>query len=132
MTVRLLLLTLALAVLFTLNPWPADGSPSRNESVAAIHRVFGPSAWKAIRVARCESGLNARAENRTDRHSDGSVGSFGLLQIGAIHRARGESVAAFRLRMFRPLENARVAYRLSGGGRVWSPWLRCSRIAGVR
>jgi hypothetical protein len=96
--------------------------------VAAIRLVFGPAADRAIRVAYCETAgtLSATAANPTDRHSDGSLGSWGLFQIGSVHREPGESVAAFRARMFNPLANARMAYRLSDGGRSFSAaWRTC-------
>lgn len=95
----------------------------------AIRLAFGSYAEQALRVAWCESKLKATAANWTDRHSDGSRGSWGLFQIGSLHRARGESVAAFRARMFDPLANARVAFRLSRGGRSWGPWRHCGRFA---
>ena len=101
------------------------GSPS---PLVAIRQVFGPTADRAIRVAYCETAgtLSATAANPTDRHSDGSLGSWGLFQIGSVHRERGESVAAFRARMFDPLANARMAYRLSDGGRSFSSaWRTC-------
>jgi len=96
--------------------------------VAAIRMVFGSAADRALRVARCETGgtLSATAANPSDRHSDGSLGSWGLFQIGSIHRAPGESVAAFRQRMFDPVANAQAAYRLSDGGRSFAgPWRTC-------
>jgi len=96
--------------------------------VAAIRLVFGPQADRAIRVAYCETAgtLSATAANPTDLHSDGSRGSWGLFQIGSVHRQPGESVAAFRARMFDPVQNARMAYRLSDGGRSFAgAWRSC-------
>ncbi len=96
--------------------------------VAAIRLVFGPAADRAIRVAYCETAgtLSPTAANLTDRHSDGSRGSWGLFQIGSVHREQGESVAAFRARMFDPVQNARMAYRLSDGGRSFArDWRTC-------
>lgn len=96
--------------------------------VAAIRLVFGPTADRAIRVAYCETAgtLSPSAANWTDRHSDGSLGSWGLFQIGSVHRAPGESIAAFRSRMFDPVQNARMAYRLSDGGRSFArDWRTC-------
>ena len=123
---RLLMVLAGIAVFAWLTGRAVDHEYARahgGSSIAAIRAVF-PAATEnaAIRVARCESRLYARAANWRDRHSDGSRGSFGLFQIGALHRARGESVAAFARRMFDPVANARVAYRLSRGGRNWRPW----------
>jgi hypothetical protein len=101
-------------------------SAGRAESLRAIRLVFRSRAPAAIRVASCETGgtFDARAANWSDRHSDGSRGSFGLFQIGALHRdkGRGESVAAFARRMFDPVANSRVAYRMSRGGTRWRAW----------
>lgn len=109
-------------------PLLGQGAPELTAQ-QAIARTFGETTVSARRVAYCESKLRPRAANWSDRHSDGSRGSFGLFQIGALHRARGESVAAFARRMFDPLQNARLAYRLSRGGRSWGPWRYCRRFA---
>lgn len=108
-------------------PRTAHGCATNAEIAAvkrAIARRFG-TGWKG-RIARCvgyvESGFNPFATNGRDRHSDGSVGSFGWPQIGALHRARGESVAAFRRRMYDPVQAAEQAWRLSERGTDFSPW----------
>jgi hypothetical protein len=44
-----------------------------------ITSVFGPYAAGALRVARCESGLNARAYNRISVRGSHSVGVFQIL-----------------------------------------------------
>ena len=95
---------------------------TRAESI--IRQVFGTNASKALRVAYCETGgtFSPRAANPGDHHSDGSRGSWGLFQVGSLHRSRGESVESFRQRMFDPWQNARLAYRLSRGGTSWGPW----------
>lgn len=102
---------LILAVLLFAAPARAH---SYQETRRVVCQVF--TGWKcepAMRVVKCETGgtYNPRAANWTDRHSDGSRGSFGLFQTGALHRASGESVAAFSRRMFNPWANARLAYR---------------------
>lgn len=74
-----------------------------------------------VSVARRESRLNPRAANWSDRHSDGSYGSFGLFQIGAIHRAPGETIQAFARRMFNARANAQLAHRLYRGAGL-RPW----------
>lgn len=97
-------------------------------SIAAIRQVFGSEAERAIRVARCETGgtLSPTAANPADRHSDGSLGSWGLFQIGSVHRKPGESIQAFKVRMFDPVQNAQMAFRISDGGRSFaSAWRTC-------
>lgn len=104
----------------------SDAAGADPSAIAAIRQVFGARSAAAVRVARCETGgtFNPRAANWSDRHSDGSRGSFGLFQIGALHRDKrhGETVSAFARRMFDPIANSRFAYRLSRGGTRWTPW----------
>lgn len=102
-------------------------SASKTASILAIRSVFRSRSSAAIEVSRCETGgsFDPHAVNWRDHHSDGSHGSFGLFQIGALHRSPGESVRAFARRMFDPVANAWMAYRLSRGGTRWGPWGRC-------
>lgn len=77
-----------------------------------------------LSIAERETGgtFDPRAANWSDYHpDDGSRGSFGLLQIGADHRARGEAIAHFARRMFVLRANvayARVLFNVAG----LSPW----------
>ena len=82
--------------------------------VSAIRAEFGAGELGGcfVGIAWRESRYNPRAANWTDRHADGSRGSFGALQIGALWRRRGESVPAFARRMFDPAANARLAHRI--------------------
>ena len=79
-------------------------------SSVAIRQVF-PSATEdaAIRVARCESRLN--------RWAVGRAGERGLFQIHPIHFYWMDE-----RRLFDPVYNARIAYRLSRGGTSWRHW----------
>ena len=80
-----------------------------------ICRVFGSTCAKAVEVSYCESGMRADAVSRTR--------DVGLFQVNyAAHHKRGEAFAAFKRRMSDPERNAAFAYRLSRGGRDWSPW----------
>jgi len=91
---------------------------------AAIIRAYFGTGWLGacmVDIAWRESRLRPHATNWLDVHSDGSRGSFGLFQIGAVHRAAGETVAAFRLRMLQPRANARMARRLYLSAGL-SPW----------
>jgi len=89
----------------------------------AIRLTFGAGALGACfrSIAWRESRMRPHRTNWQDVHSDGSRGSFGLFQIGAVHRRAGEPVSLFRLRMLVPLANAREARRLylSDGLRPW-------------
>jgi hypothetical protein len=78
-----------------------------------IYTVFPPAtAPAALRVVRCETGdtFNPWARNR----SSGAAGYFQVI-------ARWHPWVNLR-RLFEPFYNARVAYRISHGGRGWSAW----------
>src|SRR5262245_50108473 len=79
-------------------------------AVIAAEFGHGPLAGCMLHVAERESGLDPHAANWSDRHSDGSRGSFGLFQIGALWRSRGEAVSAFARRMFDGAANAALAH----------------------
>jgi hypothetical protein len=87
-------------------------SSHRAASVAAIRLVF-PAATEnaAVRVAGCETGwtFNPRAVGR--------AGERGLFQIHPVHFSWAQP-----WRLFDPVWNARVAYRLSRGGTSWRAW----------
>ena len=124
-----LALLLLLVVLVAVAAEQARGS-DRAELVAArvIHAEFG-GGWLGgcfMAIARRETGgtFNPRAANWHDRHADGSRGSFGLLQVGALWRRRGETVDAFARRMFDPVENARLGHMLFRKYGI-TPWGSC-------
>ena len=131
--IRLMLAVAVLAVAFlasahqaaTRGDTPhASGSDARARATAMIRAEFGARLTPCLlSVARRETGgtFDPRAANWSDRHSDGSYGSFGLFQIGAIHRATDEPIMAFARRMFRLRENVAVAHRLyrRSGLRPW-------------
>jgi hypothetical protein len=82
--------------------------------VNAITARFGAGPLGACfwRIAWRESRLDPHAVDWHDVHADGSRGSFGALQIGALWRRPGETVAAFARRMLDPAANVAVAARL--------------------
>jgi hypothetical protein len=124
--VLLLVLILALTALglWAIERAGAAGSP-RARALAVVQREFGagPLAACMFAIVGRETGYtyDPAATNWRDHHSDGSRGSFGLFQIGAVHRAAGESVAAFRSRMLEPRRNARAAHALERGAGL-APW----------
>lgn len=89
----------------------ASHPTSRTASIRAIRTVFGARAPAAIRVASCETGgtFYARAVGR--------AGERGLFQIHPIHFSWAQPG-----RLFDPVWNSRVAYRLSRGGTSWRAW----------
>lgn len=104
--------------------FPHSPTPPRARAAAILTHEFGARLGVCfLSIAKRETGgtYNPRAANYADHHSDGSYGSFGLLQIGAIHRSHGETIAAFMRRMFVPEANARVGHALyrRSGLRPW-------------
>lgn len=95
----------AIAVLLLLASAAEAVSPTPR---AAICQTFRPCS-PALHVARCESHL--------DRFAVGSAGERGLFQIHPVHFGWAKP-----RRLFESLYNARVAFRLSRGGRDWSAW----------
>jgi hypothetical protein len=57
----------------------AEAYEKTNPVESMIRQVFGPHARSAIRVARCESGLNPGAYNRTGFRGSHSAGVFQIL-----------------------------------------------------
>src|SRR5205085_2232178 len=62
----------------------SGGGSSTGESSVAdmISRIFGPHAPGALRVARCESGLNPRSYNPVSIGGSHAVGVFQILYPG--------------------------------------------------
>ena len=104
----------------------ADGSGKHRALALEVALDEFGTGWLGhcmFRIAGRETGqtFDPRATIWRDLHADGSRGSFGLWQIGALHRAAGEAVDAFRRRMYRPRANARLAHRLYRRGGL-TPW----------
>ena len=84
---------------------------------AAICQVFRPCA-PALRVAACESaGWRPGERLRFYTYALGAAGERGLFQIHPVHFGWLNEQ-----RLFDPLYNARIAYRLSRGGTSWRHW----------
>lgn len=81
----------------------------------------GGALRMAYAIAMAESGGNARAYN--GRGLDRSYGLFQINMLGAMgpDRRRRYGLKS-NSALFDPLTNARVAYRMSNGGRNWRPW----------
>ncbi len=64
-------------------PEPTAQAHQYSDSVTnMIEKVFGPYTAEAIHVARCESGLNARAHNHVSVRGSHSAGVFQILYPG--------------------------------------------------
>ncbi len=81
----------------------------------AIRQAFPETPDKAVRVARCESGLDPRAV------SPGGA-NVGLMQINVVHRGLAARMGYSWDQMLQVLPNlavARAVYDRAGG---WGPW----------
>lgn len=84
-----------------------------------IRQVFGPHAGAALRVARCESGLNAGAYNPAGFGGSHSAGVFQILYPSTW---RGTSQAARS--PYNPLANIVAAHEIFvRDGYRWGAWV---------
>lgn len=95
-------------------PASSSSTSATPPAVNLIWREFGRGRLGGCfnAIAWRESRYRPHAANWHDVHADGSRGSFGLLQIGALWRRPGEPVHAFARRMFRPAANLELGHRL--------------------
>lgn len=122
---------------------------SEQQIIDEIHRVFGSQGDNAVRVARCESGLNPAAVGDKsllvfDPSTGETIGtSIGVFQIrtggetryGIFNRARdlGISVEEFIKLLMNPRYNIAYAKNLfdSANGN-WSPTWSCATALGIK
>ena len=77
----------------------------------------------AYAIAMAESAGNARAHNGNAGTGDNSYGLFQINMLGSMGPERRQQYGlSSNDDLFDPLTNARVAYKMSNGGRSWSPW----------
>lgn len=101
-------------------PEPKKKRASKERSVEDIIRdEWGKRAPEALRVAACESKLDARARNRS--------GATGVFQIMPVHDWRVKKVKGKHLRD--ASTNVRVARHLYKD-QGWRPWT-CARMLGL-
>jgi hypothetical protein len=83
----------------------------------------GEALRTAKAIAMAESGGRPTAYNPNVNTGDQSYGLFQINMLGSMGPSRRQQ---YGLRsnedLYDPLTNARIAYRMSGGGRNWSPW----------
>jgi hypothetical protein len=91
----------------------------RNSTVkSVIEQIFGPHAQAALRVARCESGLNASAYNPIEVSGSHSTGVFQILYPSTW---RGTSQAARS--PYNPFANILAAHDIFvRDGYTWRAW----------
>jgi len=77
----------------------------------------------AYAVAMAESSGNARAHNPNAGTGDNSYGLFQINMLGSMGPARRKQFGlSSNDDLFDPLTNAKVAFRMSNGGKNWGPW----------
>lgn len=88
----------------------------------------GEALKMAYAIAMAESSGNARAHNPNRATGDNSYGLFQINMLGAMGPERRKR---FGLKsnedLFDPYVNARIAYRMSNGGKNWTPWSTYNR-----
>lgn len=83
----------------------------------------GQSLQTAYGVAKAESGGRPKAFNPDASTGDRSYGLFQINMLGALGPERRRQFGLKRNEdLYDPLTNARIAYRMSGGGKDWTPW----------
>lgn len=77
----------------------------------------------AYAVAMAESSGNARAHNPNAGTGDNSYGLFQINMLGAMGPERRRQFGlSSNDDLFDPMTNAKVAFRMSNGGKSWGPW----------
>lgn len=83
----------------------------------------GDGLRMAYAIAMAESGGNARAHNGNRNTGDNSYGLFQINMLGGMGPERRRQYGlSSNDALFDPLTNARVAYKMSNGGKNWGPW----------
>lgn len=83
----------------------------------------GDGLKMAYAIAMAESGGNARAHNPNVNTGDNSYGLFQINMLGGMgpERRRRYGLSS-NSDLFDPLTNAKVAFKMSNGGKSWGPW----------
>lgn len=76
-----------------------------------------------VAIVQAESGGNARAHNGNRDTGDNSYGLAQINMLGAMGPERRKQYGlSSNADLFDPLTNLKVAFKMSGGGRNFSPW----------
>lgn len=88
----------------------------------------GSGLKMAYAIAMAESTGNARAHNPNAATGDNSYGLFQINMIGAMGPERRKQYGLSRNEdLYDPLVNAKIAFKMSGGGKNWKPWSTYNR-----
>lgn len=93
---------------------------------------FTPARARQVdRISHCESRHHPRAHTDNPRTGDNSYGLMMINMIGDLGPSRREYYGlSSNEQLLDPVKNLRVAWRMSKGGRDWSPW-SCARLIGL-
>lgn len=83
----------------------------------------GEGLKMAYAIAMAESSGNAKAHNPNASTGDNSYGLFQINMLGAMgpERMKQYGLSSYE-DLFDPLTNAKVAFKMSNGGKNWGPW----------
>ena len=108
--------------------------PLTAREVRRIARAVGftPTRARQVdRISHCESRHHPRAHTDNPRTGDNSYGLMMINMIGGLGPSRREYYGlSSNEQLLDPVKNLRVAWRMSKGGRDWSPW-SCARMIGL-
>lgn len=116
-------------ILENANPWLDPEQVAQQMDVEDLKKVLRKAGFEgyALRMAQAiiqlESTRRIYAHNQNDATGDNS---YGLFQINMFRGLEAQRLEAYNLEnneaLFNPLINARVAYKISDGGKNWSAW----------
>lgn len=95
------------------------------ELVDLLHHVGfkGHSLEVAYAVAKKESNGRPTAHNDNVKTGDNSYGIFQINMLGTLGEQRREKYGLSSNRdLFNPVTNAKIAYKMSNRGKVWTAW----------
>lgn len=82
----------------------------------------------AYAIAMAESAGNAKAHNGNSGTGDNSYGLFQINMLGSMGPARRKQYGlSSNEDLFDPLTNAKIAFKMSNGGKNWTPWSTYNR-----
>ena len=100
------------------DPTPTSPSPGQSSVASMIVQVFGPYAQSALKVAKCESGLNPGAYNPTSIGGSHAAGVFQILYPSTWARTSEAGYSPYDA-----LANIRAAHEIFvRDGYNWHEW----------
>lgn len=113
-----------------LHPEKVDTQLSKIDLVEVLESVgfSGHGLIMAIAIVHLESTNKIYAHNQNSATGDNSYGLFQINMIGSMGPARLEKYGLDKNEdLFDPYINAKVAYKISDGGKSWGAWTTYSK-----